>query len=182
MKTLILVFFFILLTDDVWSAQYSARVHSVNTTLYENQIALNAEVQYSLSPTAKEALLKGISLNWDIIIKVRQQGLIWDNTLKTVEMRYQVQNHALLNLFSVKTKNDGTTAMFSSVTAALNSISKIQNLALIEKQLIDPGKDYHIAIKVQFKREALPVPLRPMSYFNTEWALSSPWSTWQIQN
>jgi hypothetical protein len=71
--------------------------------------------------------------------------------------------------------------MFTTLTAALASISKIRNLSVIEKSLIRADKNYQIAIKVLFDREALPVPLRPMSYFNSEWALSSPWSLWQLK-
>ena len=96
-------------------------------------------------------------------------------------MGYQIQRHTLLNLYSVKNLNKGTTDMFTTLTAALSSISKIRDLPIIEKSLIVDAENYQIAIKVLFDREALPVPLRPMSYFNSEWALSSPWSLWQLQ-
>ncbi|MCK5122068.1 MAG: DUF4390 domain-containing protein, partial [Methylococcales bacterium] len=42
--------------------------------------------------------------------------------------------------------------------------------------------DYYVAIKVEFSREALPVPLRPLSYFDSQWALSSDWALWPLQN
>jgi len=182
MKQLTLIIFFIFYTEFVYAEKYSAIIRNVNTQLKENQYELNAEIEYGLSPTAKEALHKGISLTWVVIVKVQQQGFFWDSTLKNLEMSYQIQNHALLNLYSVKKLHDGSTAMFSTLAAALNSISKINSLVVIEKNLIDSIDDYHIAIKVLFNREALPVPLRPMSYFSSDWALSSPWSTWQLQN
>ena len=36
-------------------------------------------------------------------------------------------------------------------------------------------------IRVGFEREALPIPLRPTSYFDPQWALSSRWTLWQLQ-
>ena len=173
---------FCLVTEWVWAEEFKASVQHVNTTTENKWYTVNADIVYRLSPTAKEALQKGISLTWVVIIKIQRKGWLWDTTLQELETGYQIQSHALLNLYSVKTMGDGTSNMFSTLTAALDSISKIRNLPVIEKKLILPGENYQIAIKVLFNREALPVPLRPMSYFNSEWALSSHWSLWQLQN
>jgi hypothetical protein len=143
---------------------------------------LNVDVNYRLSPTAKEALQKGISLTWIVIIKVKRQGVLWDTTVQEFEMVYQIQNHALLNLYSVKKIQEGSSEFFSTLRAALNSISKIRGLSVIDKSSMLPGQGYHIALKVLFSREALPIPLRPVSYFDSQWALSSPWILWQLQN
>ena len=95
---------------------------------------------------------------------------------------YQIQNHALLNLYSIKRLSTGERSLFSSLAGALNFISKIRNKVVIDKQLIQAGKSYYLAMKVKFKRELLPVPLRPFSYFDSQWALSSQWILWPFQN
>jgi len=165
----------------VWAEEYRAVVYNVSVTPENRWYRLNADINYYISPTAMEALHKGISLCWIVKVKVQQKGVLWDATLEELEMGYKIQRHTLLNLYSVKKLNNGTTDMFTTLTAALNSISKISDLPVIEKSLIVDVENYQIAIKVLFDREALPVPLRPMSYFNSEWALSSPWSLWQLQ-
>ena len=180
-KTFTLMLFFSLSIECVWAEALNAVVYNVSVTPENTWYKLNADINYYLSPTAKEALQKGISLSWVVKIKVQQQGVLWDTSLKELEMGYQIQRHTLLNLYSVKKLNNGATDMFSTLTAALASISKIRNLSVIEKSLILADENYQIAIKVLFDREALPVPLRPMSYFNAEWALSSPWLLWQLQ-
>ena len=180
-KTYVLILFLILSTECVWAEEYRAVVYNVMVTPENEMYELSADVNYYLSPTAKEALQKGISLCWIVKVKVQQQGVLWDTTLEELEMGYQIQRHTLLNLYSVKNLNKGTTDMFTTLTAALSSISKIRDLPVIEKSLIVDAENYQIAIKVLFDREALPVPLRPMSYFNSEWALSSPWLLWQLQ-
>ncbi len=180
-KTFILVLFFSLSIECVWAEEYRAVVYNVIVTPENKWYKLSADINYYLSPTAKEALQKGILLSWVVKVKVQQRGWLWDTTLEEFEMGYKIQRHALLNLYSVKKLNNDATDMFTSLTAALGSISKIRNLSVIEKHSILAEKNYQIAIKVLFDREALPVPLRPMSYFNAEWALSSPWSLWQLQ-
>ena len=180
-KTYILVLFFSLSVECVWAERYRAVVYNVIVTSEIKGYKLSADINYYISPTAKEALQKGISLSWIVKVQVQQKGVLWDTTLKELEMGYEIQRHTLLNLYSVKKLNNGATDMFTTLTAALASISKIRNLSIIEKPLILAEKNYQVAIKVLFDREALPVPLRPMSYFNSEWALSSPWSIWQLQ-
>ena len=181
-KTFTLILCFSLSIECVWAEEYRAVVYNVLVTPEENKgYKLSADINYYLSPTAKEALQKGISLCWIVKVKVQQKGVLWDTTLEELDIGYKIQRHTLLNLYSVKKLNNGETDMFTTLTAALASISKIRNLSIIEKPLILAEKNYQIAIKVLFDREALPIPLRPMSYFNSEWALSSPWSLWQLQ-
>jgi len=180
-KTFILILFLSLNYECVWAEEYRAVVYNVMVTPEIKGYKLSADINYYISPTAKEALQKGISLCWVVKIKVQQKGVLWDTTLEELEMGYKIQRHTLLNLYSVKKLNNGATDMFTTLTAALASISKIRNLSILEKPLILAEENYQIAIQVLFDREALPVPLRPMSYFNSEWALSSPWSLWQLQ-
>ena len=180
-KAFVLLLFLSLNTECVWAEEYRAVVYNVMVTPENKEYKLSADINYYLSPTAKEALQKGISLCWIVKVKVQKKGVLWDTTLEELDIGYKIQRHTLLNLYSVKKLNNGVTDMFTSLTAALASISKIRNLSIIEKSLILADKNYQIAIKVLFDREALPVPLRPMSYFNSEWALSSPWSIWQLQ-
>jgi hypothetical protein len=180
-KTYVLILFFSLSIECVWAEEFRAVVYNVSVTSENGWYKLNADINYYISPTAREALHKGISLSWIVKLKVQQHGVLWDATLEQLEMGYQIQRHTLLNLYSVKMLNNGATDMFTTLTAALSSISKIRDLSIIEKSLIVDAENYQIAIKVLFDREALPVPLRPMSYFNSEWALSSPWSIWQLQ-
>jgi len=93
-----------------------------------------------------------------------------------------MQNHALLNLYSVEQAELSSKNMFSSLTAALNYMSTLRNFHLIDQRLLQSGMKYLVAIRIQFNRKTLPTPLRPMSYFNPQWALSSPWTLWQLQN
>ncbi len=181
-RSLFLILFFSLSTHKVSAENFYASINNVTIYLQDQHYQLNADINYNLSPTAKEALQKGIPLSWLIQIKIQHPGDFWHTTLKELSISYQIQNHALLNLYSVKKSDDPSKHMFSSLTAALNFMSKLRSVNLIDKQLLKKDTKYHAAIKTLFIREALPTPLRPMSYFNSQWALSSPWSLWQLQN
>jgi hypothetical protein len=174
------MFFFSLVSPPTYSNDFSASIENTTITLKNVTYQLNTNIIYHLSPTAKKALQKGIPLTWFVRIKVIQPGLIWDNVIKEISIRYQIRNHALLNLYSVETSSNDKKHMFSSLTVALDFISKIRNLILIDKQLLTSDINYNVSIKTQFSRESLPTPLRPMSYFDSQWALSSPWTLWPL--
>ncbi len=162
-----------------WANDYSAKVLSGKTEHVGGVYSVSTDIEFNLSPTAKEALQKGIILTWDVVIKIEEQATLWNSTLKALEIVYKIQNHALLNQYSVKINNESPT-LFSTLNAALDFMSKIRNLVLIKEQFIHQDRMYIVAIKVTFDREALPIPLRPLSYFDSQWALSSPWTTWPI--
>ncbi len=177
-------FFFLIMSlflfsEFVHAEGFSAIVKNVKVKKKEDEYRLNATIDFKLSPIAKEALQKGIALSWIVTIKVQKEGVLWDSTIRVIELSYQIRNHALLNLYSVKKASESH--MFSTLTAALKSMSKIRKLVVIDAQSLQIDERYHMTIKVQFNREELPVPLRPMSYFNPQWMLSSDWSVWQLQ-
>lgn len=166
------------LTDD----KYSARVQSVSLERVANAYKLTATLDYQLSPLAKEALHKGIALTWRVLIKVKQKNKGWDSSLYFNELVYRVKYHTLLNLYSVNKGDDEGNDMHSTLTGALYSIAKIRQMTLHDEFTIPAHQQYYLEMKILFDREALPVPLRALSYFDPQWALSSKWSTWPLQN
>lgn len=178
-KFLFLILSLFLFSEFVYAEDYSTLINNVKVKKKDAGYRLNANIDFRLSPTAKEALQKGIALSWLVTIKIQEEGGFWDSTIKEIKLSYQIRNHALLNLYSVKKATE--TLMFSTLTAALKSMSKIRKLPLIDKRSLQLDESYYLAMRVQFNREELPVPLRPMSYFDSQWALSSDWSIWQLQ-
>lgn len=182
MKIYALVAMLSLVSGQADAEEFSASIKHVDIELIDSQYELNADIDYQLSTIAKEALNKGITLAWSVLIKLKREGFFLDSTLDEITIKYQIQNHALLNLFSVSNINKGSKEMFSTLTAALNAMSKIRHLKLVDNAFIQSGSHYYLAIRVAFNREALPIPLRPLSYFDSQWALSSDWTLWPLQN
>ena len=162
-----------LLSLPVHATSFSGHVNDVSVSRDESTYYLNAHLVFTLSPTAKEALQKGIALTWVFLIQVKKERAFWDLTLVDKAISFRVKRHTLLNYYSVD--SEGKREMFSSLAAVRDSISSIRRLPLVNKRAIDPRKKQWVAVKLLFEREALPIPLRPISYFTPEWALSSEW-------
>lgn len=157
-------------------------VQSIDFALRDGQYYLSADIQYQLTQTAREALQKGIPLYWDVLIKVvRERSWIWNKTLVDFNIRYRIQYHALLNNYRVTNITSSDSNNYATLSSALAAMSEIRNIAVLNEDDIDEDESYHVGVKTRFDREALPLPLRPASYINPQWYLSSAWLLWPVQ-
>ncbi len=169
-------------TYSVSATDYFTTVKKMQIINSEQQYLLNADIDYNLSPIVKEALRKGISMSWTVRVKVKRKGMLWNSTINDIALRYQIQNHDVLNLYSVKQLNEAEKNMFSTLAGALDFIAKIRRLKVADSSMVEEGERYYVAVKVDFEHESLPVPIRPFSYFDKQWALSSKWMLWPLKN
>jgi len=157
---------------------FAAKVRTAKLVENPNGYSVNADIAYHLSPTAQEALLKGVALAWDVFIEINRTGLLLNSRVYQKKIPYILQFHALLNQYEVK--SPGQLEMFLSLNAALNFMAAVQTHA-IDKNLLNNNDSYQLAVKTEFNREFLPVPLRPVAYLDGQWFLSSAWFVWPIQ-
>ena len=165
-----------------YADEFAAEVKQAEITLQGNSYVLSADIVYQLSENAKEALQNGVPLFWDIQIKILQQrDMLWNKTLVDTAIRYRIQYHALLNMYRVRNESNGEVYNFSTLSAALGLMSAVHDFRLIKKTEMAPEKQYFCAIRVNFDREALPLPLRPSAYIDPQWYLSSEWTLWPLK-
>lgn len=169
----------------VWPAanaaqDYAARIYYAELVPAAGGYELKTEINYRLSPTAREALQKGVLLTWDVMFEICEVGALWKTTVYSRTLPYSLYFHALLNQYEVK--SPGQSEMFLSLSTALNFMALVQDEVYIDSALFRPGKRYELRLKTRFNRELLPIPLRPVAYLDSQWFLSSNWFTWPIQN
>lgn len=159
---------------------YASIIRRADLIAADSKLRIQAQIDYQLSPTAKEALHKGIPLTWLVLLKIRAAGRLLDSTIYSREQPYRIQFHALLNQYEVTTPDDQG-EMFLTLNAALGFMSNLHGGELLAAELLQPDRRYYLAVKCQFDRESLPVPLRPFAYLDSQWLLSSDWTLWPIQ-
>lgn len=160
---------------------FGVEVKNAEITSQGDSYVLFADIDYRLSARAKDALQNGVPLFWDIHIKTLQhRDYFWDQTLINTGIRYRIQYHALLNMYRVRNEGNGEVYNFSTLSAALDSMSTIGDFRIMDKASYVSGKRYAVAIKVTLDRDALPLPLRPIAYTNPQWYLSSDWTLWPL--
>lgn len=162
---------------------FAVAVKRAEMNIQGDRYVLSADIDYQLSPRAKEALQNGVSLFWVVQIKVWQQrDYVWDKKLVYKEVRYRIQYHALLNMYRVRNESSGEVDNFSTLPAALDLMSRVRDIQVIDRVDLLAGERYLAGVKVSFDRDALPLPLRPAAYVNLQWYLSSDWYVWSLKN
>jgi hypothetical protein len=165
-----------------YADEFAAEVKQAGITLQGDSYKLSADIVYHLSEKAKEALQNSVPLFWDIQVKIQQhRDVLWNKTLVDTAIRYRIQYHALLNMYRVRNEGNGEVYNFSTLSAALDLMSTVRDFRVIEKAELVPEKQYLCAVKVNFDRDALPLPLRPIAYIDPQWYLSSDWTLWPLK-
>ena len=60
-------------------------------------------------------------------------------------------------------------------------MGRISHLPLVEKKALPEGEIYWVRLRFSLDINALPVPMRPWAYINSEWLLASEWFEWEIE-
>ncbi|MEY4767537.1 MAG: hypothetical protein RL637_176 [Pseudomonadota bacterium] len=150
-------------------------IKNADLNLQGDWYVLNANIDYQLTATAKAAIENSIPLFWRLQIQLAQLRLLNNRLIVDSEYRYRIRYHALLNSYSVKNETLGQIKKYASLTEALESLSHIRELKIIPKQQIRANKYYRCQIRLVFEVQALPPPLTPLAYLQSEWRLSSDW-------
>jgi len=169
--------FVILLSSLVWRESEAndtwVSVQSLKWLPEKEIRLLQVELDFKLSTEAIKALHSGITLYWEIEVTFLEPR-IWLRETKVFfqEQRYSLRYDTLFNHYRVKNESSNHLERFSSLVDALEFLQlrqyqkKVQSLEVIYSCLI-------AEIRIRFDIESLPIPLRPVAYFSSEWDLSA---------
>jgi hypothetical protein len=142
---------------------------------------LDADIAYRLTPKVLKTLQHGISLTWVLHLQIfRLRRYWWDECIADIRRFYRIRYQALMNVYQVVDESRGEADYFSTLPASLEAIGTIRDLPLAEVPALDKNAKYRARIDLHLDREALPLPLRPLSYVSSDWYLSSGWYSWSV--
>jgi len=133
-----------------------------------------AELSFNLSPTAREALRSGIVLYWDVKVSVSNSHLVafFNELIYSHAARYSLRYNTLFNDYRVGNEIDMSFRRFSTLRGAVDYLAIIKHVS-ITVPLISDKKCTVVDLSVLFDNESLPIPLRPIAYFDAGWDLST---------
>jgi len=156
-------------------------VNQVHTEVLDDVLYLNAAVDIKPGKAMLGALQEGVPLTFAYHISILRRRDYWlDDTVARLEQRYRLEYHALTQQYFLVNLNSGSQFSFPSLEAAISVLGTIVRLPLLDVNLLRDREQYVGQIQVRIDDEALPVPLRLLSYFSSDWRLKSEWYTWPI--
>ncbi len=150
-------------------------IESAELRLSNEFYVLDAQVRYSLSKEALEALQHGIAL--DVLLDVqitRERSYLWDAQVTRVRQGYRVEHHALSGQYVVANRVTGERRNFPTLAEAIQVLGEVRGIPIVQARVLTAPHRYRAYLNVRLDIEALPVPLRALAYFTSRWRLTSP--------
>ena len=158
------------------------RILAAETKLKDQVYQLDANLDLNFSDDALEALRSGVPLIVLVNIEVlKDRNWWWDKTIAELEQGYLLLYHALSEKYIIHNLNSGAQHNYTSLNAALFSLSNIREFPLIDKNLLQ-DEDYYARLRAYLDIESLPAPMRPIAYISSQWQLASDWFEWPLKH
>jgi hypothetical protein len=150
------------------------RFATVMLSQVDNNVVLDADIQYALNDTTSEALDNGVPLTFVTHIEVRDaDAWIWQGDLVDRRLRSTLRYHPLSGLYQLHQLDSDRIEQFATRAAAIQALGTIRGLALLPTSRLKRGTSYKVRLNTYLDLEALPLPLRPLAVLTPSWHLES---------
>lgn len=162
---------------DVERGAFALRSASVRAV--DGVYLLDAVAHLRLTAAVRRALDSGVNLTvtWRVEI---ERGRAWwlDADVAGLVQRYRLEYHELTLQYVVTNLNTGERRSFVDLDVALDHVGTLIGFPLIDRMLIGEPDRHTGHVRVYLDHSELPLPLRPIALFSSDWDLASEWHAW----
>lgn len=142
---------------------------------------LNAILELGLSSAARDALGEGIPLTLVLdIVVTRERRFLPDDTVAELQQRWKLTFDALSQRYVVTNENSGARATYADRDEALDALSKVRDLPMIDAGLLETGVRHEISLRASMEIGDMPEALKLLLFWR-DWSRSTDWYTWSIR-
>jgi len=110
---------------------------------------------------------------------VRQ--LLPNSTVAELTQRYHLQYNAVSGSYILRNVNSGQQVSLSTVDAAIEQLSGVRSLPVLDKALIAANRRYEAAVRAKIDFGSVPFSLRVLMFWVSDWHRESDWYAWTFQ-
>jgi hypothetical protein len=157
-------------------------VHSAYVNVDREVFLLHARVEYPVSPAIRSALRDGVTLTFDLQVRVDRERRLWFNSnIVDVTLRRELSYHAVTDRYVVRDLPSGDQTSFATLEEALDSLGKVNDWPIVVEPQLDEGQgNYSISVRAGVRRGSMPASLRALLFWTNDWARVSEWYTWSL--
>ena len=172
---------FLCLIGNVTAKNNSIEINYLNIATLEDELRLDAEINYQVNERIKEALKNGITMIFQVEVQVKLLRK-WrlSKTVSNVTQTYSLKYHALSKQYIWENLESGVNDTFPDLTSALIHQGRIAAMYIAENNNLKQEGKYIVQIRSRLLTNELPLPLRMKSYFSSAWRMNSGWYKWQL--
>ncbi|MBS0365809.1 MAG: DUF4390 domain-containing protein [Proteobacteria bacterium] len=155
-------------------------VRSAYVNIDKGVFLLYSRVEYPMTPAINEALRDGISLTFDLEVRVERQRRMWFNSsVVDLTLRRELTYHVVSDRYVVHDVRSGDQTTFATLDEALAFLGKVDAWPVLVEPQLDGG-NYTISVRAGMRRGHLPASLRAILFWTDDWARQSEWYTWSL--
>lgn len=157
-------------------------VHSADLELRDGVYHLDASLRLPIGDAVKRGLADGVPLTLEVDLVIKRVRAYLPNTgVAELTQRYQLQYNAVSARYILRNDNSGQQESLPTVDAAIDQLSQIQGLPVLDKSLVSARRRYEVSVRAKLDYGAVPLTLRILMFWVSEWHRESDWYTWTLR-
>jgi hypothetical protein len=157
-------------------------VRSADLELKDGVYHLNTRIDLPVSDAVRRGLAEGVPLTVELDLQIeRVRQLLPNAKVAELTQRYHVQYNTVSARYVVHNDNSGQQESLDTIQAALDSVSEIRDLPVLDKALIAPDRRYEASVRARADFGTVPFTLRLVMFWVSDWHRESDWYTWTFQ-
>jgi hypothetical protein len=157
-------------------------VRSADLELKDGVFHLNARVDLPISDAVREGLTQGVPLTLELDLAIeRVRQLLPNSGVAELTQRYHLQYNAVSAHYILRNENSGQQESLPTLDEALEQLSQIRGLPVLDKALISADLRYEANVRAKLDYGAVPLSMRILMFWVREWHRESDWYTWTFQ-
>jgi hypothetical protein len=157
-------------------------VRSADLQLTEGVYHLNAHLDLPVSDAVRRGLAEGVPLAVELDLDIeRVRQLLPNSRVAELTQRYHLQYNAVSARYVLRNDNSGQQQSLSTVDDAIEQLSEVRSLPVLDKALLSVGRRYEANVRAKVDYGSVPFSLRVVMFWVNDWHRESDWYTWTLQ-
>ena len=157
-------------------------VRSADLQLKDGVYHLNAHMDLPVSDAVRRGLAEGVPLSIELDLQIeRVRQLLPNSRIAELAQRYHLQYNAVSARYILRNENSGQQESLSTIDAAIEQLSEVRGLPVLDKALIAAGRRYEASVRAKVDYGTVPFSLRVLMFWVNDWHRESDWYTWTLQ-
>jgi hypothetical protein len=157
-------------------------VRSADLELKDGVYHLNARLDLPVSDAVRRGLVEGVPLALELDIDIeRVRQFLPNSKVAELTQRYHLQYNAVSGHFVLRNDNSGQQQSLGTVDAALEQLSEIHGLPVLDQSLIASDRRYEANVRARIDYGSVPFSLRVLMFWVNEWHRETDWYTWTLR-
>lgn len=161
----------------------SFEVRTGSHELVDGVYYVNSLINLRLPSEAVNALHSRLPLTIRVEVQfLNRLRLWWDPVEHEVIQRSQVVYYPRTERYVVHNINTGDRPSFTTLTAALEFVGRVDNLPIVDAALLDEDRRYDVRVRAVLDTDELPGPLALLAFWRRDWSIESDWLSWRLDD